>query len=197
MSPSRVLPGFDDPVHQPQQVFRRVLDAMSHPGTVHVLDRTPPAAPGLSPVATAVCLTLLDFETPLWLDDAAGPARDHLVFHCGVPITSAPGDAAFALVGHAPALEDFGSFSVGSDEHPETAATLILEVERLTEGEGAVLAGPGIRERVTLRVDGAPKRFWEQIAANHALFPRGIDLLLTSGVAVAALPRSVRVLAEA
>jgi alpha-D-ribose 1-methylphosphonate 5-triphosphate synthase subunit PhnH len=195
MATSQIAPGFDDPVHQAQQVFRRVLDAMSRPGTVYALDRTPPAAPGLSPAATAVCLTLLDFETKLWLDGAASPACDHLVFHCGVPVTTDPGDAAIALIGRASELGGFEGFCAGSDEHPETAATLVIEVEGLAVGEGAVLAGPGIRDRAMLRVDGASERFWQQVAANHALFPRGVDLVLTCGRSIAALPRSVRVLA--
>ncbi len=36
-----------------------------------------------------------------------------------------------------------------------------------------------------------------RLAQNHALFPRGIDLLLATDDAVAALPRSVRVTQEA
>jgi len=46
---------------------------------------------------------------------------------------------------------------------------------------------------VSLEVDGLPDDFASQWAANHALFPRGIDLLLCSGATLAALPRSVAV----
>ena len=49
----------------------------------------------LHPVTAAVCLTLLDFDTPLWLDDAAArpEAVDWLKFHCGMPLAAEPARA--------------------------------------------------------------------------------------------------------
>ena len=44
-----------------------------------------------------------------------------------------------------------------------------------------------------LEVTGLPDDFPALWAANHALFPRGADLLLCCGTTLAALPRSVRV----
>jgi len=185
---------FADPVHQAQQVFRRVLDAMARPGRIHTLRDLPQAAPGLSRAATAVCLTLTDFETPLWLDGAAGAARNYLVFHCSAPIVAHPEQAAFAVVGDAAALNDFYRFNLGSDECPETSCTLIVEVTDLNNGGERRLAGPGIRYTASLDVAGVADSFWQQLEDNHALFPRGLDLILTCGDRIAALPRSVRLL---
>jgi alpha-D-ribose 1-methylphosphonate 5-triphosphate synthase subunit PhnH len=196
MSLNRIQPGFSDPIHQAQQVFRQVLDAMAHPGSVQTLKYLPQAAPGLSPAATAACLTLADFETPLWLGGSAAAARSYLVFHCGSPITQQQDHAAFAVAGSARDLDGFEGFNLGSEENPESAATLIVEVTELREGTGATLAGPGIRDHAKLRIDGVAASFWQLVANNHALFPRGIDLILTCGERIAALPRSVRVLAE-
>lgn len=196
MQSGRILTGFDDPVHQSQQVFRRVLGAMSRPGSIHELERSMHAAPGLSPAATAVCLTLLDFATPLWLDEDASAAQAFFVFHCNVPVVRRPGDASIGIIGRALHLGDLQRFHLGSDECPENAATLVLEVDRLVPDSGMWLAGPGIDGRIALRVDGVAKGFWQQLAANRASFPRGIDLLLTCGQCIAALPRSVRVVGE-
>ena len=135
--------GFDDPVLRSQQVFRRVLDAMSRPGSIHELDGLPTAAPGLSAAATAICLTLLDFETPLWLDETAASAGDYLVFHCSAPLVQEKGDAAIAVIGAASDIGELGAFCAGTDEHPETATTLVIDVEGLYEGRGVELTGPG------------------------------------------------------
>ena len=58
--------------------------------------RCPDPAP-LDLATAAVLLTLVDNETPLWLDAAATPARDWLAFHCGAAIIAAPEKAAFAV----------------------------------------------------------------------------------------------------
>jgi alpha-D-ribose 1-methylphosphonate 5-triphosphate synthase subunit PhnH len=91
---------------------------------------------------------------------------------------------------------DLDGFCLGSDEHPETSTTLVIDVDGLVAGNGMELAGPGIADRVALQVEGVSDSFWSKVSANHALFPRGVDLILTSGCFVAALPRSVRVLKE-
>ena len=73
------------------------------------------------------------------------------------------------------------------------AATLILEVAALVEGEGWRLTGPGIRDAHRLRADGAPAGFLADWAANAARFPRGVDVILCAGTRIAALPRSLRI----
>ncbi len=186
-------PAFTDPVHQAQQVFRQILDAMARPGSIRELANLPLAAPGLSPAATAVCLTLADFETPLWLDEKASKAREYLVFHRNCPITAEPRQATFAVIGNAEKLPGFEAFQNGSDEYPEASATLIIEANQLSNGTGKTLTGPGIKDSTRLEVDGVDDNFWEQVKANHTLFPRGVDLIFTCGEQIAALPRSTQV----
>ena len=182
------LPGFADPVRDAQAAFRGVLAAMASPGGVHeVADGLRTPAP-LAPASAAMLLTLVDIDTPLWLDDAALPARDWTVFHTGAPLSQAS-HARFALALICP---DFTHFSSGSDEAPEESCTLILQVRTLGTGPAFRLQGPGLREPATLRVDGLPDDFAARWAANHALFPRGIDIILCAGNQIAALPRSVR-----
>ena len=68
------LPGLTDPVGDAQRIFRRVLDALAHPGRIVTLDapaRRPAGVLGRAAIGTA--LALLDFETAIWLDEAAGP----------------------------------------------------------------------------------------------------------------------------
>ena len=186
--------GFDDSVHDSQRVFRALLDATSRPGRVV----TPPAPPeipaALHPATAAVCLALLDFETPLWL---AGPdiaeTRAWLAFHAGCPFAATPDQAAFALVTAVNALPALDGFALGSDEMPERSTTLILQVDRLEAGRGKRLSGPGIDGTALLAVEGPTDAFWVERAAACGLFPRGLDVIFIDGTALAALPRTTQV----
>ena len=183
------LPGFADPVLGAQACFRALLDAMARPGTLHPAGAglTPPAP--LHPATGAVLLTLADAETTLWTGEGFAPARDWIGFHCGAP-PAALASAAFVLAG---ALPDLAALATGTDEQPDASATVILQVAALGSGRGLRLSGPGLRAPATLAVTGLPEQFPALWAANHALFPRGVDLILCSGTTVAALPRSLRV----
>lgn len=180
------FPGFADPVLDAQASFRAVLEAMSRPGRVQAIVAPPEIPPGLSPAAAAVLLTLVDVATPLRL--AAGAEAEAWVrFHCGCPIVR--DGAAFVLDAAASLL----SLEAGTDEEPQSGATLILDVAALTEGTGWLLTGPGIRDTHRMRVDGAPAGFVADWAANRARFPRGVDVILCAGTRIAALPRSVAI----
>ncbi len=189
-------PGFADPAADAQSCFRAVLDAMSRPGTIVAAGTglRPPAP--LDPATAAVLLTLVDADTPLWLDPAAtaapaaSAAADWAAFHCGAPRAGRIGAAAFACALAMPVLS---SLHPGTDLAPEGSATLILQVPALGQGTPFRLSGPGLRAPARLRLDGLPDDFLAQWAANHALYPCGVDLVLCEGDRLCALPRSVRI----
>lgn len=191
MTQAALKAGFDDPVRDSQRVFRAVLDAMAHPGRI-VMPPSPPEIPlGLYPATAAVCLTLLDFETPVWLADASlGELRAWLAFHAGCRFTAVPEDGDFALITDAAALPALDRFAFGSDETPERSTTLIVQVGGLSTQHGKRLSGPGIDRSRTLTVEGLPDTFWAQRAEACSLFPRGIDIILTADTALVALPRT-------
>jgi alpha-D-ribose 1-methylphosphonate 5-triphosphate synthase subunit PhnH len=124
------------------------------------------------------------------LDADARAAQDWLTFHCGAVIVDQAGEAEFGL---ALALPDFALFSAGTHEAPESSATLVLQIEALGDGKSYRLMGPGLREPALLRATGLPADFLAVWQRNHALFPRGIDIVLCSGTTLAALPRSVTI----
>jgi len=185
---------FPAPVLASQAAFRALMDAVARPGTVKPL---PPAAAAPSPLsatAAAIALTVLDYETPVWLDAplAQSPqVADWIRLHAGARVTSDPQQAAFAFITdpvHAPA---FDGFSLGTPEYPDRSATLVLQVESFGRGQRLLLAGPGIANVQSFAAQPLPPDFQNRIAANRALFPRGVDVILVSPDAVAALPRSV------
>ena len=163
---------------------------MSNPGRLHSCDGglRPPAPLGVA--AAAVLLTLVDADTPLWLDPAAGAAADWIAFHCGAPLARKPHDAAWALALSMPAL---GQFAPGTHEAPETAATAIVQIQALGAGRAYWLSGPGLDAPSRLEVEGLPPGFAREWGKNRARFPRGVDLLLCAGSTLCALPRSVAV----
>lgn len=188
-------PGLADPVLDSQRIFRRVLDAMSHPGRIVEL-AVADAGPGpLHPATEAVCLALVDLETPLWLDAAGRTAEvtAHLRFHCGCPIVDEPAHARFAVVADPVRMPELGHFDPGTDEYPDRSATIIVQARELSGDAGRRLTGPGIETEARLDVLGLPGAFWEALRANHDRFPRGVDVLLTAGRRLAALPRTTRV----
>lgn len=152
------------------------------------------APPELNPAAAAVCLTLLDGDTTLWTDlDTGSPVLPWLRFHCGCPVIDATGRSDFALATAAGRLPPLEAFRRGTDEAPETAATVILQVEALDAIGGCRLRGPGIPEHRSLAVAGLPAGFWNQRRQVCAAFPMGLDFIFVCGDEVAALPRTTQV----
>jgi alpha-D-ribose 1-methylphosphonate 5-triphosphate synthase subunit PhnH len=189
-----LAPAFDDPALASQAVFRTVMEALARPGLPRPLASKLATPPPLRATAAAVALTLLDYETPFWLDHglaAAGEVAAWLKFHTGAPQTAESAQAAFAFVSGAP--PSFDVFSPGSLEYPDRSTTLVVQVESFDQGEELVLSGPGIAGTRRFSAQPLPADIRARLIANREMFPRGVDLILVSETAVAALPRSVRV----
>jgi alpha-D-ribose 1-methylphosphonate 5-triphosphate synthase subunit PhnH len=191
---SDIAAGLADPAHDSQRLFRAVLEAFSHPGRIVDLPQAPEPAGPLSRAATAFVLTLVDRDTPLWLAPAFDlPAvRDFVRFHTGAPVVAREGDALFAIAApdRKAALD---GFAIGTDPYPDRSATLVLEVPALTDGPARQWRGPGIHRAARVAIAGLPDSFWRDWAANHVLFPCGVDVVFTAGTELVALPRSIAV----
>ena len=188
-----LAPGFSDPGHDAQRLFRAVLDAFAHPGRIMSLP-DPPAGPGtISPATAAYLLTLVDRDTPLWLaPEFERPAvRDFVRFHTGAPIVARRDEAVFAVLAHDTASLD--GFAIGTDPYPDRSATLVIEVPVLGAGAARRWRGPGIDGQAVVAVGGLGADFWQAWACNHALFPCGVDVVFTAGSQLLALPRSIAV----
>jgi alpha-D-ribose 1-methylphosphonate 5-triphosphate synthase subunit PhnH len=188
VSPDR--PGFADPVADAQATFRAVLDALARPGRIHPAGVGLAAPAPLAPATAALLLTLVDADTPIWLAPTLAAARNWIVFHCGASVVADPGAAAFVVSTELPPLD---RLAAGSDEAPEAGASVILQLAGLGTGPRMRLAGPGLAAPSLFAATGLGAGFVAAWGANRALFPRGVDLLLCAGTALAALPRSVSV----
>ncbi|SDW97369.1 alpha-D-ribose 1-methylphosphonate 5-triphosphate synthase subunit PhnH [Ruegeria halocynthiae] len=186
MQPQALTGGFTDPAVQSAHAFRSVMEAMARPGTLREISGAEPPAP-MSRAAGAVLLTLCDSDTPIYLAGAVDcPAvRNWLSFHTGAPLVG-PAECMFA-VGSWSDLGPLSIYPIGTSEYPDRSATLVVECPQLT-ASGAILTGPGIKETAALSLP--------ELAAfqdNRTLYPLGLDFIFTSGVRVAAVPRTTEV----
>jgi alpha-D-ribose 1-methylphosphonate 5-triphosphate synthase subunit PhnH len=190
---AEVVPGFAAPVLDSQHAFRGCLDALAHPGRVIELGAALQAITGLHPASAALMLALLDQDTRLWLSPglAHGAAAASLRFHTGCPLVGLPQEADFALANDPAELPPLEAFGIGTDEYPERSATVVLQVAALVPA-GWRLTGPGIRGQTRLSAPPLGEDFLLQWERNHARFPRGVDLFLTSEDRLCGLPRSTR-----
>ncbi len=179
-----------------QRTFTALMRVMSEPGRIEKMD-APAGIPGALPagLATVAC-ALADFETPLWLDPhLAGneAVARYLRFQTGAPLVADAGKASFALVSNAEELPPFDHFALGSQDYPDRSATIVMEVQSFASATRYDLTGPGIETSRSFAPGPLPADFEDRMNANRALFPRGVDLILTSKGEVASLPRSTRV----
>ena len=188
--------GLAEPVLDAQAAFRAALEAMSRPGRPVDVAAAADAPDELPAAMAALALTLVDGDTPVWLDGrlAAGTVPAFLRFHCGCPLVAEPAAARFALIAETAAMPPLSMFAIGRDQFPEESATLIVEVAGLTtDGGPLTLCGPGIKDSVKASIVGLAPAFWPQWADNVGLFPQGVDVLFTCGATVMGLPRTTAV----
>ncbi|MFS8115598.1 phosphonate C-P lyase system protein PhnH [Rhizobium jaguaris] len=189
--------GFADPVFDAQSVFKMMMDAMARPGTIQTVnsDIAPPAP--LDIAAGAIGLTLCDHDTPVWLSAGLGRSTmpEWLSFHTGAAATSEKIEARFAFIEAGIALASLNQFAVGTQEYPHRSTTLVLEIAALEGGKELALSGPGIADVRVIAPVGLPDTFLRIWNDNRALFPRGVDLVLTAGRQFLCLPRTTKIIA--
>ncbi|MFI5011172.1 MAG: phosphonate C-P lyase system protein PhnH [Hyphomicrobiales bacterium] len=188
--------GFSDQVFDAQTSFRAIMDAMANPGRIEKLAVSADAPARLAPAIAAAALTLIDQDTPVWLDAPFAADREiaaYLGFHTGCRFVDDPSLAGFALVGDPEGCPDLARFAPGTLEYPDRSTTLLVQVETLGSKGAMRLEGPGIAGSRTFGVAPLPATFGDQLRANRQRFPQGVDLLFCCGDRLAGLPRSTRV----
>ncbi len=190
--------GFTDPVFHAQTVFRLLMEGMSRPGTIRSVPMDVGQPPPMGRAAGAVALALCDADTPVWLQTGisnSGTAQ-WIGFHTGAPTTQDKSAASFAFMQASEGVCSFGLFALGTQEYPDRSTTLVIEVASLGEGRLLTLCGPGIKDKVSVRVAGLPEVFLSIWNDNRAFFPRGVDVILTADDRLLCLPRTTTIAGE-
>jgi len=194
-----IAPAFADPVFQSQTAYRAMLAAMSRPGNIirFGVDLAPPAP--LTAAAAAALLTLVDFETSLWLSPAFADSEvaAWLRFHTEAQIVGSPDRATFALVDLELDALDLASCAQGTASYPDRSTTIVVQVASLSVAGALRLSGPGVRGEARFDFAPRPADFLAQWRANSAKFPLGVDLIFATRDRFASLPRSTRILGAA
>jgi alpha-D-ribose 1-methylphosphonate 5-triphosphate synthase subunit PhnH len=187
-----LLPGFKDPVHDAQQTFRALLDALARPGISQAT--TPVSAPeGLTTGCAAACLTLLDLETTVWLQPGMPEAaKSWLLFHTGCRFTSQPQSADFAVISDLETMPRLDSFNWGTAEYPEASTSLLMQLPSLQGRHSIPLEGPGILDAITIQTP-LSQDFWQQWQEMTDDYPLGLDAWCFADSQVLGLPRTARV----
>lgn len=190
MNSQFLLPAFDNPALASQLSFRAALGALAEPGLVQTLPAVQPIA-GLASATYALCLSLLDADTPVWLAPAfdSPVLRSNLGFHCGCPIVETREEAVFAILDTGE-LDDLVGFDGGSERYPDQSCSLIVQLDALDDGECMRWQGPGIETERLVSLP-LPPGFWEQRERRNQ-FPRGLDIFFSVGERLIGLPRSTR-----
>lgn len=193
MSATHILAaGLANDVHESQQAFREVLNALARPGRICSIG---PALAGvaLGGAMARLLLSLSDDETPIWWQGADPQLAHWLRFHTGAPVAARPEAASFGVFTDVDKGLVLADFAAGTAASPEFSATLFIALPGLVAGPALEWRGPGIEAVQRVGLQGLPADFWVQWQANHAAFPQGVDIIFTCGDHCLGLPRTTRV----
>nr|WP_321457642.1 phosphonate C-P lyase system protein PhnH [uncultured Cohaesibacter sp.] len=188
--------GLTDPVFQSQSIFRTIMNAMARPGLIMPLVCDAQPVRPMLPLTAGVLATLADADTPIWLDGDFAKSEhlsDWLTFHVGAPFAAEPASAAFAVIAGGKDMPSLDQFAQGLQEYPDRSATLIIQVDHLSNKAEWELFGPGIKGHHHLSVSSLSPLFLTQWQANHELFPRGVDVIFVAPEAITCLPRTTTI----
>ncbi len=196
---------FDD-VFDSQYIFRNILDAMARPATIKNISDVSTklfSVEGFGKTAAAVALTLLDEYTKF---AAAYKNKEsverYIKWNTRALIENIPhADYIFAdaSVNKSEITAIFDEAKKGNLVQPDDSATLIIEVDKIEEGQGndtlSVKAkGPGIEHRNICSIKGLSPLWLAKRNEIISEFPMGIDMILVSADgSLMALPRTTKV----
>ena len=168
-----------------QRIFRELVEAFSRPGDVRDIGDSIDGAVA----QRAVLATLMDGE--MTLADPHGqitPADWPLL-----QAKSGTSENARYVVADGRRAPNFEP-ALGSLESPEFGATVLIEVDSLSQRELSLeLAGPGIEGSRKLLLSGLHPDWLTRRADWVSSFPLGVDLLLVDAQRIVALPRTTQI----
>ncbi len=196
-----------DFVHDLQQTYRAMVRTMAFPGTT--VDLSPTATriepvPPVNAVLMLLSMVLVDSEVSFTIDSANSGSDGRIISEVTGGRMRPPAEAAFLFVTNDAVnpIETIRAASVGTLVDPHLGATILCEVDYLTDPSGGgttfdrdsiTLSGPGIES--TRRLVGTwPAEWIAERNRKNVEYPLGVDLFLVDRRGhMAALPRTTQV----
>lgn len=188
-----------------QKTFRILLQAMSHPGRLYSLSpesifRTQEIKLTWPRGVTLILQTLLDHEVGFCV---IGKEKKHIELTIS-ELTGSPAksisDADFIIIPDGKSNREILKAKRGTHEYPDTGATVIYVVESLNDRDNieastiALLKGPGIRNNITVAVQGLGRNELSCIKEINSEFPLGVDcVFIDSTNKIMCIPRSAKI----
>lgn len=163
-----------------QAVFRKILYAISYPGSIHTLENK---------CLELIIDCLIDDAVTFYTEDQEIREICRRLGAKEAPLSSADFVISTRSLG-----DRIRELKRGLPEYPERGATLIRVVESLERGIGVRLRGPGVKGEVTILIEGMHRDEFKALSEVNKLYPLGVDLIVVDrDCRLIAIPRSVRV----
>lgn len=171
------------------RIFRVLLQGMSHPGKVYAL----PDWAETSHTIVEILDCLIDHEVGITVIGDPGLATE-IVGRTNARLVSLE-DADFVIVCNGGIGGRLKEVKRGSLAYPHTGATIVYLVDSLGESDGGyVLTGPGIPDKVSLRIEGILPRELHHLKSVNCEFPLGVDAaFLDRSRQITWIPRSSQI----
>ena len=173
-----------DVVHDTQEVFRTILHCMSRPGTIGNIEEIgkPVRQFGHCQHSTIVtAITLLDAEVNFHvISENATAIGDYLsAFTLSKVADVHTADYIFIMNdAKKQTISDiFNKAKKGTLLNPHQSATIIVEIDALSNGNDLLLEGPGIQNTKNVKIDGSEFWIMERAEVNKE-YPLGVDMVL-------------------
>ena len=179
-------------VYDSQKVYRLILDAMSNPAKVVMINGYADKLYGRYPAFIAVAITLLDNEVSFHV--CGNDSLTDEIASIALARREKNANADFVFVCDLDYMEHaIENAKCGTLADPHKSATIIIQTDGAPSC-GLTLYGPGIDGKTVITVSKAVKDAIAVRDAQHYEYPQGIDLLFISDTGeLLAIPRFVRV----
>lgn len=193
-----------DMVHDIQTAYRKIIDAMSRPGTMAdlteeagKLDRTQGCLPATLVLAHMLLDTEVTFKVVSEREEQMASMLSQVTYAKEAALEEA--DFIFVLHDAAPGslLHALETAKIGELKDPHTASTVIIETQNITGSETKLrLTGPGIQGTAKAAICLSDEWIGAR-AERNSEFPLGLDLIFTDlSNRALALPRTTQIAKE-